>query len=136
MSRLLLDTHVFVWAKTGERELAPAVRSAIVDPENEVFVSLATAWELLIKAAAGKLEGDPGALIGSRQAFERALLESNFLPLAIAMEHIFVSGALPLHHRDPFDRMIIAQAITEGLTVVTVDQRFGAYRGLALLCAI
>ena len=136
MSRLLLDTHVFVWAKTGERQLAEEVRKMIVAPENEIFVSLASAWELAIKASIGKLDGDPALLIGGRDVFERVLSESGFQLLGTEAEHVFAAAGLPLHHRDPFDRIIIAQATTEHMTLVTADARFTAYKGLALLYAI
>jgi PIN domain nuclease of toxin-antitoxin system len=104
--------------------------AAIVNPANEVFVSLATAWELGIKAATGKLTGDAFTLVGSQEQFEGILKESRFNLLPIQTAHVFAVRNLPLHHRDPFDRLIIAQAMTGQMTLITVDARFKAYAGL------
>jgi PIN domain nuclease of toxin-antitoxin system len=133
MTRLLLDTHIFVWAKTFDRPLREDVVASIVDPENEVSVSLATAWELSIKAATGKLTGDASKLIGSQAQFERILSDSRFDLLSILTPHIFAVRNLPLHHRDPFDRLIVAQAMTEGMTLITADRRLEAYAGLDMI---
>lgn len=133
MKRLLLDTHVFVWAKTSDRSLKPDVEAAIVDPANEIVVSLISAWELCIKAATGKLTGNASALIGSQTQFERILAESRFALLSISPSHVFALQHLPLHHRDPFDRLLVAQAMAEGMTLVTADGRLGAYDGLDLV---
>jgi len=133
MTRLLLDTHVFVWAKTFDRPLKAGIVDSIVDPANEVFVSLATAWELGIKAATGKLTGDTSALIGSQARFESILNDSRFNLLSIFTSHIFAVRNLPLHHRDPFDRLLVAQAIVERMTLITVDRRLEAYTGLNMI---
>ena len=133
MKRLLLDTHIFVWAKTADRPLKREIAAAIVDPYNEVMVSLASAWELCIKAAIKKLTGDASFLIGSQQQFEKVLSESNFRLLEIRAEHVFLTRHLPLHHRDPFDRLIVAQAMAERMTLVTVDRSLDAYAGLDLI---
>ena len=133
MSRFLLDTHIFVWLKTGERALLPHVAAAMADPANTVVVSLASAWELCIKAATGKLGGDASRLIGSEAQFERVLRESGLDLLPILGSHVFALRQLPLHNRDPFDRIIVAQAITEGMTLVTVDSRLEVYAGLNAL---
>lgn len=133
MKRLLLNTHVFVWAKTAHKPLKREVAAAIVDPANEVMVSLASAWELCIKAAVKKLVGDASLLIGSQQKFERVLSESNFRLLDIRAEHVFLTRHLPLHHRDPFDRLIVAQAMVERMTLVTADGRLTAYAGLDMV---
>jgi len=133
MTRLLLDTHIFVWAKTGERPLKPQIAAAIVDPTNEVAVSLASAWELCIKSAVGKLLGDAALLIGNQESFEDVLNESRFGLLQIRAEHIFMMRQLLPHHRDPFDRLLVAQAIVERMTLVTVDRRLEAYEGLDMV---
>jgi PIN domain nuclease of toxin-antitoxin system len=133
MTRLLLDTHIFVWAKTAHKPLKRSVAEAIVDPANEVMVSLASAWELCIKAAVRKLIGDASLLIGSQQKFESVLSESNFRLLDIRAEHVFAVRHLPLHHRDPFDRLIVAQAMAERMTLVTADRSLDAYAGLDLI---
>ena len=136
MTRLLLDTHIFVWSKTGERPLKPQIAAAIVDPTNEVAVSLASAWELCIKSAVGKLLGDVSLLVGSQESFENVLDESGFGLLQIRAEHIFMTRQLPLHHRDPFDRLIVAQAICERMTLITADRRLAAYSGLDLIIGV
>ena len=132
MMRLLLDTHIFVWAKTAERPLKPGVADAIVDPDNEVVVSLVSAWELCIKSAVGKLGGDSALLIGSQEQFEVVLNDSGFGLLQIRPEHIFKTLQLAMHHRDPFDRLIVAQALTERMTLITADTQLASYAGLSV----
>jgi PIN domain nuclease of toxin-antitoxin system len=95
------------------------VRGQINEPANEVFVSAATVWELAIKRALNKLRL-PGDL-------PREIITSGFTALAVSMDHALAAGALPAHHNDPFDRMLIAQARLETLTLVTHDARFAAY---------
>jgi PIN domain nuclease of toxin-antitoxin system len=111
---LLLDTHVFVWWRTKLRPVSDACRDAIADADH-VYVSLASAWELAIKIALGKmtLGGD----------IEEGIADSNFQPLPIAFAHLRQLRQLTRHHRDPFDRMLIAQAQVERLTLVTADPR-------------
>jgi PIN domain nuclease of toxin-antitoxin system len=110
---------VLVWLLTDERRVKPETRAAIRDPEQFVAVSAASAWEIEIKRATGKLDAP-------RDLPER-LEEARFFPLAIRVEHGIAAGQLPLHHRDPFDRMLIAQAQLEGLTIATRDPRFEPY---------
>lgn len=117
--RLLLDTHALLWWLADE-ELGASAREAIIDPANEVAVSAASAWEISIKKSLGKLIA-PDDLADQVQA-------SGFAPLPITLAHGLAAGQLPRHHDDPFDRMLIAQAIGEGMTVVTRDKRFDAYR--------
>ncbi|HEY9179256.1 MAG TPA: type II toxin-antitoxin system VapC family toxin [Candidatus Baltobacteraceae bacterium] len=121
--RLLLDTHVFLLSATEPETLSASARNAIVDPANEVFVSAAVAWEISIKVAAEKLAlpGDPAAWFPARL---RALA---FDPLHISVEHALAAGALPDIHKDPFDRIMIAQAQIEGLTFVTRDPQNRKY---------
>ncbi len=133
MTRFLLDTHIFVWTKTAERPVLPHVLSQMADPANEVLVSLASAWELCIKAAVGKLTGDASLLVGEEASFERALETSGLQLLPILPTHIFAVRNLPMYHRDPFDRLIVAQAITEGMTLITADRRLDAYEGLDMI---
>ena len=128
--RLLLDSHVFVWAKAKPEKLSVQARTAIADPDNELFVSVVSAWELWVKHAkkpiAPVLDGGPQILMA-------ALAESRMALLAIRLEHAAAAAALPLHHRDPFDRMLIAQAMVERLTLVTSDSEFAPYVGLRTL---
>lgn len=116
--RLLLDTHALLWwlADEGLNEQA---RDAIADPDNLVMVSATSAWEISIKKALGKLSA-PDDL-------EQQIAESGFAPLPISIAHGIAAGRLPRHHDDPFDRMLIAQAYAEGLTIVTHDKRFADY---------
>ncbi len=121
--RLLLDTHVFLWYLTADPRLPATFRTAIQDPTNEVFLSAASIWEAVIKHGLGKLPlpGPPANYLPQ----QRAIHGISGLPVdERAMTHL---AALPLLHRDPFDRMIIAQALQHGLTVATVDPNVGAY---------
>lgn len=116
--RLLLDTHALLWWLADEG-LTDKARNAIADPDNVVMVSVASAWEISIKKALGKLSA-PDDL-------ERQVNESGFAPLPISVAHGIAAGQLPRRHDDPFDRMLIAQAYAEGLTIVTRDKRFAEY---------
>ena len=116
--RLLLDTRALLWWLADE-ELAPEARARIADPANEVSVSAASAWEISIKKALRKL--------AAPDDLEQQILASDFMPLAIGISHATTAGQLPRHHDDPFDRMLIAQAQVEQLTIVTRDKRFGDY---------
>ncbi len=128
--RLLLDTHVVLWALGDTARLAPATRAAIAAPDNDVFVSAASLWEIAIKEALGKLRLPAPAREWLPGALERAGLSG----LDIEGRHALTAGALPPHHRDPFDRLLVAQALEEGLTLVTSDPRVAPY-GVSLLPA-
>lgn len=117
---LLLDTHVFLWAVDDSPLLSRQARLAITDGHNIVFVSAATAWEISIKKAIGKLR------VPVRNYLEE-LQRHRFLPLSIRTEHALAVEQLPPHHNDPFDRMLVAQAQVERLTLVTHDSRMKAY---------
>lgn len=117
-SRLLLDTHVFLWWRGEPSRLSPEARSSISTAEI-VFVSVATAWEAAIKAALGRLE--------LPDTVEAGVLASGFEKLLITFSHAEHAAGLPQHHRDPFDRMLVAQARAEGLILVTHDQLLAPY---------
>lgn len=117
--RLLLDTHVLLWALSQPALLTSEARAVIGDGASDVLVSPASAWEIAIKRAKGKLAG-PGDLAAEIE-------HAAFIPLPVTIAHALAAGALPPHHGDPFDRMLIAQAQLEGLTIVTRDPRFGDY---------
>ncbi len=126
--RVLLDTHAFLWWLAGDPELPPAAREAIADEGNIVHVSAASAWEIATKVRLGKLPGAAGLaadIMGS-------LADQGFQPLSVTIEHGQRAGALPGPHRDPFDRMLIAQAILENCVLVSNETRFDAY-GVARL---
>ena len=116
---LLLDTHVLLWWLADDPGLSEKQRSAIADPANVVYVSAASAWEIAIKKALGKLIA-PNDL-------RAALVASELEQLPVTVAHAEAVGGLPPHHRDPFDRMLIAQAGVEDLTVVTGDPVFAQY---------
>ncbi|CAM3961013.1 type II toxin-antitoxin system VapC family toxin [Nocardia ninae] len=123
--RLLLDTHVIVWWLTDDPALSDDLKERI-EHDPDIYVSAATVWEVAIKQALGKLTGPidlPEHVMGS-----------GFLPLPISAEHATLAGRLPLIHRDPFDRMLVAQAQCEGLTLVTHDTWCQKYE-VAILAA-
>jgi PIN domain nuclease of toxin-antitoxin system len=124
--RLLLDSNALIRAYERPSELSPAARTAIEDTTNERFISMASLWEIAIKASIGKL-----SLTGD---LARVVDHLALVPLSVQLEHVLRVQKLPLHHRDPFDRLMIAQAIEEGLTIVTRDRAFRAY-GVPLLAA-
>ncbi len=115
---LLLDTHVVLWWRANEAKLGVEARRSIADA-GIVLVSAASAWEVAIKVALGKLR-IPGPFVEAVEA-------SRFTQLPISFRHAEAAGGLPPHHADPFDRMLIAQAMTEGLTLVTHDRAFADY---------
>jgi PIN domain nuclease of toxin-antitoxin system len=117
--KLLLDTHAFLWWDTNDDRLPVSVRSAIASPRNEVFVSAVTVWEIAIKRASGKLTFHGSAA--------KAIEQHGFLPLPITVEHAECAGELPQLHRDPFDRLLVAQAQLEGLVLATVDEQILRY---------
>ncbi len=117
---LLLDTHVLLWALGDDLALSNEARAAITNGENLVFVSAATAWEISIKKALGKLSTPAGDYLAE-------LRLHRFTPLDITTEHALAVENLPPHHADPFDRMLVAQAMVERLTLVTHDARIKAY---------
>ena len=123
---LLIDAHVLCWWIADQPELAGEARAAIADPDNIVGVSAATIWELAIKQAAGRLEFDGD--------FREELEANRFDILPIGLDHALAAATLPQHHSDPFDRMLVAQAQIERLTIVTRDRRIPQY-GVPVLAA-
>jgi PIN domain nuclease of toxin-antitoxin system len=121
--KLLLDTHALLWFLAGSAELSGAARRSIEDLGNERLVSVASLWEMAIKISLGKLSfptTDSAAVI--------ELLRANRMDiLPVAAAHGLGVAQLPFHHRDPFDRLLIAQAVVEGAVIVTGDERFAAY---------
>ena len=121
--KLLLDTHVFLWGRANSRRVGRPARVAIADAAI-VFVSAATAWEAAIKAALGRLRYPDTIRAG--------IAASGFAELPISVSHAERAAGLPRHHSDPFDRMLVAQAQAEDLTLVTADRRIGRYDVRAL----
>jgi PIN domain nuclease of toxin-antitoxin system len=124
--RLLLDSNAYIWAITRPSELSAAARTAIEDPENDRFVSVACLWEMIIKRSGGKLSLPDNYMDGVEH------LGATLLPIAVS--HLKQVQLLPPRHRDPFDRIMIAQAMIENLTIVTRDRAFRVY-GVPLLAA-
>jgi len=121
--RLLLDTHAFLWWLAGDKALSMMARDVIADEANEIFVSAASAWEMATKHRIGKLSS-----LGPIAAdLEAAIVGQGFRALPISLRHGQVAGALPGPHRDPFDRMLIAQAILDDLVLVSNETPFDAY---------
>lgn len=110
---LLLDTHAFLWWLDDPNLLAESARNAVADGKNLVYVSAAVAWEIAIKRSLGKLHAP--------EDLEAAMAANRFLPLPVTIPHALAVATLPDHHRDPFDRLLIAQARLEGLQLVSRD---------------
>jgi PIN domain nuclease of toxin-antitoxin system len=117
--RLLLDTHLFLWVTGDSRKLKADVRRQLVQAR-EVYVSAASIWELAIKVRLGRIQGNPLDMAAAIEA-------SGFIELPVTSQHAARVASLPLHHRDPFDRMLVAQALTEPLLLLTADDALAAY---------
>jgi PIN domain nuclease of toxin-antitoxin system len=122
--RLLIDTHILLWADERPRRIAPVLRAAMRDEANDLVVSVATVWEITIKRAIGRLRFD--------RPIVAAVLALGFEILPVAGAHAEHAGSLPPHHNDPFDRLIIAQAYLEGMVLGTQDRLMRPY-GVATL---
>lgn len=122
MTRILLDTHALIWWLEGGAKLSPAARLAIANPEGTVLVSAASAWEIAIKQQAGKFQV-PDLV----KDFQGRLLKEGFAELPISIEHAVRAGTLPGSHKDPFDRVLIAQSQVENAALVTCDSLFRKY---------
>lgn len=121
--RLLLDTHALIWWWTDDARLPARVRAAIFDEANDVFVSAASAWEIGIKHRLGKLSGVPDVV----PRFDELVSADGFAQLPITQRHALQAGTWPQAHRDPFDRMLAAQAALEDFTLVTCDAALGEF---------
>jgi PIN domain nuclease of toxin-antitoxin system len=121
--RILVDTHLLLWAVASSRRLPRDARSAILDPANEVFYSAASVWEVAIKSGLRRRDFTVNV-----PAFVRALAQGGFMELPVTAAHASRVAALPGVHRDPFDRLLVAQAVAEPMTLLTNDpvlQRYG-----------
>jgi PIN domain nuclease of toxin-antitoxin system len=120
---LLLDTHALLWFLKGDASLSPAAKAAIEDPTNRKLVSVASCWEIAIKAGSGKLRlGEPAGVLLARE-----LAANCFDLLAISLAHVAAVETLPPHHKDPFDRLLVSQALLEGVGIVSVDTQLDPY---------
>jgi PIN domain nuclease of toxin-antitoxin system len=116
---LLLDTHTVLWWLSDDPTLSDAARSAIADPENTVFLSAVVVWEIRIKQGIGKLD--------LPEDFGEVLAQQHFPELSVTVKHADTIAALPAIHRDPFDRLLVAQAVVERMTIVTRDSFIAEY---------
>ena len=123
--RLLLDTHILLWWLADSPSLSDQARGLIADPDNAVFVSAVSLWEIRLKQSLGKLQ--------LPSDFEERLAGESFESLPLLADHTREVASMPWHHRDPFDRMLIAQAQSAGLTFVTADQIASHYGDFVLL---
>ena len=128
--KLLLDTHVLLWSATDPQRLAASARAAVEDGANDVSISIVVAWEIAIKQSLGKLDLPRPAEEWLPEVLRRTGIEVAELGLAAALR----VRALPWHHRDPFDRLLVAHALEQGCTIVTHDRAFDAY-GVPILGA-
>jgi PIN domain nuclease of toxin-antitoxin system len=120
---LLLDMHTFLWFCQGDPLLSAAAKALIEDPGNRKLLSIASCWEIAIKVGLGKLTlGEPSATY-----LTNALSRTEFQLLPISLRHVTAVETLPLHHRDPFDRLLVAKAQIEGVALVSVDAQLDAY---------
>ncbi len=120
---LLLDTHIFLWISEHPHKLPPNVRDALQNPKNTLILSVASVWEMQIKIHIGKL--NLPLPIKEFVTIQQSLNQIQSLP--VLKHHIWALGALPMRHKDPFDRLLIAQAIAENCQIVTVDSVFAQY---------
>jgi PIN domain nuclease of toxin-antitoxin system len=127
--RVLLDTHIAIWALTTREKLSQTARALIADPQNEIWVSAASIWEISIKFAIGKKNAPPFSGKTAISSFQQA----GYFVLDITAAHAAEVGELPLIHGDPFDRLIIAQALFEPMRLLTHDEQVAAYSDTIIL---
>lgn len=127
--KLLLDTHALLWWLADDARLGANARNLIADPGNDVLVSMVSPWEVVVKMRVGKLKADIGTIL--------ALIERNrFALLPISREHLLALAVLPFHHRDPFDHLLIAQAVAEGAAFLSGDRWASQYPVQVIGCSI
>jgi PIN domain nuclease of toxin-antitoxin system len=125
--KLLLGTHALIWWLSDDDRIGPPARALIADPANDVLVSVVSLWEIVVKVRVGKLEADIREIAA-------ACDRSGFISIAVRPDHLRLLTTLPMHHRDPFDHLLIAQAITEDATFVTDDRLAARYPVRAVSC--
>jgi len=121
--KVLLDTHAILWFFSDDEKLSVAARKNITNVSNDIYVSIASAWEIAIKISLGKLKVEGGI-----EKYFSAVRDSGFFTFPIKKEYIEYLETLPYHHRDPFDRMLISTAIKEGISIVSTDKSFDDYQ--------
>jgi PIN domain nuclease of toxin-antitoxin system len=126
--RLLLDTHALLWWLAGDSRIESKAQDLITDPANDILVSSVSLWEIVVKVRVGKLEADIGEIVAAIDA-------QGFEMLDIHPKHLEELVGLPMHHKDPFDHLLIAQAIAEGLTFLSQDKHTSAYPVAHVACS-
>jgi PIN domain nuclease of toxin-antitoxin system len=121
--RLLLDSHTLIWSADEPAQVTPAAMAAMSDPANELLVSTATIWEIAIKFGLGKLP----LSLPYRQWIDKAMADMGLVLLPITLDHTERQASLPWHHRDPFDRLLVAQAQIESMAIVSADSVLDSY---------
>ncbi|MDZ7754012.1 MAG: type II toxin-antitoxin system VapC family toxin [Gammaproteobacteria bacterium] len=121
--RVLLDTHAFLWLVTDDPRVSQAAREIFLDAENVIFLSGVSGLEIAVKYSLGKLK----LAAPPREFIEARIANNDLLPLPVALAHTYRLAHLPFHHRDPFDRLLVSQAMEEDLPIVTSDAALGAY---------
>jgi len=123
----LLDTHALLWFIEGNSKLSQSARNLIFDQENEIFVSIASLWEIAIKLSKEKPETDRLTFSKPFETLHQYIEINRFRYLSINLKHLYQVKNLPHYHGDPFDRLLIAQAISENMTLISIDDKFKAY---------
>jgi PIN domain nuclease of toxin-antitoxin system len=118
----LLDTHILIWFFNGDNKLSKTALEIILNPRNQMFASIASVWEVAIKINLGKLKFSSGV-----KGFLNLIYKNNFELRNIAPDYIFKLEELPFHHRDPFDRMLVATALSEDMNIITADSNISLY---------
>jgi PIN domain nuclease of toxin-antitoxin system len=126
--KLLLDTHTLLWWLSDDSRLGVHAKELIADPATDVLVSVASFWEIVVKVCVGKLEANINAVV-------TACDRDGFATLDVAPQHLRTLASLPVHHRDPFDHMLIAQAITEEATFMSQDHHVARYKECVIACS-
>ena len=126
--KFLLDTHALLWWLADDNQLGRRARELVEDPGNDVLISVVSLWEIAVKTRIGKLRADIGEITGAVQ-------QEGFTLLDIAMTHLLTLAGLPMHHRDPFDHLLIAQAITEDATFISEDRNTALYPVRIVTCS-
>lgn len=124
--RVLLDTRIFVWWLASDRKLPKAAEPIILDPANEIHVSAGSVWEITVKSGLGQIQVDPALVVA-------AIAESGFQELPVTSRHAIEVATLPKHHRDPFDRLLVAQSRIEPMHLLTHDRQLAAYGSTVLI---
>lgn len=124
--RILLDTHILLWWLASDKRLPRAAEDLIANPDNDVFASAASIWEIAIKSALGRIRSDPVEI-------EAALGQAGLAELPVTARHAVQVSRLPLHHRDPFDRILLAQSLAEPMRLLTHDKALADYGDLVIV---